>query len=186
MQKAIKITSALNILNVEPGVSQSEIQESANRLLEEYSQDNLTCFYLREIVTKALDSLAGYSGFRPSDYKKEERLLDKYNQALKEVERLELSVELCGSWIWLTSDFKSKAISSSLRSAGFKYQSKKRTFFFCPDYPKTRSRGSFSRDDIRNAYGAWSTQNSWQDIEVELDEEDDELPGEEVIEDEEE
>jgi hypothetical protein len=77
------------------------------------------------------------------------------NEALRIVIMLEgLTIEICGAWVWLSgATFKHKA---AIKSAGFKYGSKKKRWYFRPDDWQSKSRGNYSMDDIRGKYGSVS------------------------------
>ena len=77
-------------------------------------------------------------------------------QALKAIEGLKLTVELCGSWLWI---FKAEAVhATALQAANFKWSYRKGAWYFCPD-KNTRPLSSNKRppipiEKVREKYGS--------------------------------
>ena len=77
-------------------------------------------------------------------------------QALKAIEGLKLTVELCGSWLWI---FKAEAVhAAALQAANFKWSYQKGAWYFCPD-KNTRPLSSNKRppipiEKVREKYGS--------------------------------
>ena len=63
-----------------------------------------------------------------------------------------LTVEIAGDWIWLTGDTKSH--KDIIKAAGFKWARKKVAWYFRPDDYKSKSKGGFSMDEIRDKHNA--------------------------------
>lgn len=76
--------------------------------------------------------------------------------ALKAIEGLKLTVELCGSWLWI---FKAEAVqAAALQAANFKWSYRKGAWYFCPD-KNTRPLSSNKRppipiEKVREKYGS--------------------------------
>lgn len=64
-----------------------------------------------------------------------------------------ITVELCGSWLWISGD--TKAVKEELKAAGCRWASKKAKWYWHPveEKPKSR-RGSASMEQIRSRYGS--------------------------------
>jgi len=80
-----------------------------------------------------------------------ESLGDELNAALNAVIGLGLTIEICGSWIWVSGD--TKPHREVLKSAGYRFAPKKVMWSFCGG-ERTTSRGKFSMDDIRSRHGS--------------------------------
>ncbi len=80
-----------------------------------------------------------------------DQLSDLLRQKIQEVIHLEgITVELCGSWIWITGD--TRPVKEKLRAAEYFWASKKQAWYFkgC----ESRGNGKFSLDNIRSLYGS--------------------------------
>lgn len=76
---------------------------------------------------------------------------DELNNALNAIIHLGLTIEICGSWIWVSGD--TKPHKEILKEAGYKFAPKKVMWSFCGG-ERTSSRGKFSMDDIRLRHGS--------------------------------
>ncbi len=63
-----------------------------------------------------------------------------------------IEVELCGNWIWVTGDTKS--VKSILKESKFRWEFKKKAWYWRPEGYKRYHRSSFSLNDIRSRYGS--------------------------------
>ncbi|MCT7487231.1 hypothetical protein N5T98_11855 [Aliarcobacter cryaerophilus] len=61
-----------------------------------------------------------------------------------------ITIELVGSWIWLSGD--TKEIKDKLKELGFKWASKKKMWFY--GEMKGKSHGEKSLDEIKDKYGS--------------------------------
>jgi hypothetical protein len=61
-----------------------------------------------------------------------------------------ITIELVGSWIWLSGD--TKEIKEKLKELGFKWASKKKMWYY--GEMKGKSHGEKSLDEIKNKYGS--------------------------------
>ena len=76
----------------------------------------------------------------------------KYAQIINELLKYPVTVDLVGSWLWVTGD--TFTIKYLLKSYGFKWASKKRAWYLGDT--ATRSRGKKSLDEIKDIYGCTS------------------------------
>lgn len=61
-----------------------------------------------------------------------------------------ITIELVGSWIWLSGD--TKEVKDKLKELGFKWASKKKMWYY--GEMKGKSHGEKSLDDIKDKYGS--------------------------------
>jgi len=65
-----------------------------------------------------------------------------------------IDVELCGSWIWVSGN--TKPVKEELKALGFKWSSKKKTWYFHKEPYVKRGKKQYSMNDIRNMWGSTS------------------------------
>ena len=63
-----------------------------------------------------------------------------------------VSVELCGSWLWVTGD--TRANKDALKAAGCKWASKKMMWYWHPGEYQRHGKKPMSMDYIRTKYGS--------------------------------
>lgn len=71
--------------------------------------------------------------------------------AVESILPLQLSVEVCGNWVWVSGD--TKPHKDALKAAGFKWAPKKANWFFKPSSCKKYFRGNTPMDEIRVKHG---------------------------------
>jgi len=67
---------------------------------------------------------------------------------------LDLGLELCGSWLWISGD--TKAYKDILKEHKCRWAPKKKLWYYRPADFKSRGRGKYSMDDIRASHGSQS------------------------------
>ena len=67
-----------------------------------------------------------------------------------------LTVEVCGSWLWVGGNTKEHA--GELKAMGMRWAPKKRMWYKSPNGWRRKSRGQFSMDEIRDRYGSQTFQ----------------------------
>ena len=75
--------------------------------------------------------------------------LDRFREVLEKVLQLDVTVEICGSWLWVFGGFSCKDI---LKEIGFFWCSGKKAWAWS-DEPK-KSKHKMTLDEIRDAYGS--------------------------------
>jgi len=73
------------------------------------------------------------------------------NEAINAIIHLDLTLEICGAWVWVRGD--TKTYKTQLKEAGYKWAPKKKSWYFRPADYKSRSRGKYSMDEIREKFG---------------------------------
>jgi hypothetical protein len=71
--------------------------------------------------------------------------------AVQSILPLNLAVEVCGNWVWVSGD--TKPHKDALKAAGFKWAPKKANWFFKPSSCKKYFRGTTPMDEIRVKHG---------------------------------
>ena len=67
---------------------------------------------------------------------------------------LNLELELCGSWLWISGDTRTN--KDAIKDLGCKWAPKKKLWYYRPADYKSRGRGKMSMDDIRATHGSQS------------------------------
>lgn len=74
----------------------------------------------------------------------------KFYDIISKIVHLPIEIEICGSWIWLNNTDKSQ--KEIFKELGFRWAFKKKSWYYSET--KSRSRGKYSMDDIRNKFGS--------------------------------
>lgn len=78
---------------------------------------------------------------------------EAYREVVIKVIKLKgVTVELCGSWIWLSGN--TKEYKDEIKAAGFYWAAKKKMWYWRPEVFKSFNRKPRSMDYIRNKYGS--------------------------------
>ena len=118
---------------------------------------------MMKLVNVAYESLGDILKGSPFDnsikFEKEgtENYGDKINDALNAIITFGLTIEICGSWIWVSGD--TKPYKDILKESGFKWAPIKKMWHFRPDEYKSFNRGKWNMDKIRNKYGSSDVKN---------------------------
>ena len=152
----MKITDAANLLELSGNVTSSDIKKAYRAAALKYHPDkNPAGAEMMKIINAAFDVLKDFSGDIPVDGEQDnqQNYSEALNAALNAIFDLEgLTLEICGAWLWVTGEtFKHKLV---LKETGFKFASKKKSWYFRPENWKSASRGSFSMEEIRDTYGS--------------------------------
>lgn len=154
---------ALKILDLPMQCTYEDIKKAYRIACSKYHPDrNPAGLEMMKLVNSAYQSLSDYvadgvSG--DSDFLNEETLGDELNAALNAVIGLGLTIEICGSWIWVSGD--TKPHKDILKASGYRWAPKKLMWSFCGG-ERTSSRGKFSMDDIRSRHGSVSVKSKTQ------------------------
>jgi len=79
------------------------------------------------------------------------------NNAINAIINLGLTIEICGSWIWVSGN--TKPHKETLKAAGFNWNSKKVKWSFRPAGYKSQNKGKWSMEQIRDTYGSTEVKN---------------------------
>jgi len=148
----MNIYDAAKMLGLDGEITPPETKKRYFTLLKEYHPDiNPAGLEMTKMINEAFEALKDYEG----NMKKPENSAnygEEINAALNAVIDLAgLDIEICGSWVWVTGDTRTHR--AVLKAAGFKYASKKKSWYFRPAGARTFSKGKLSLDEIRSKYG---------------------------------
>ncbi len=73
-------------------------------------------------------------------------------EVIKKVSDLNLTIEICGNWVWLHGD--TRPHKDILKTSGFKWAPKKKLWYWRPAEYRSFSRGKFSMNEIREKHGS--------------------------------
>jgi len=162
----ISHSDALKIFGLPSNVSFDQIKRAYRVACSKFHPDkNPAGTEMMKMVNLAWAAIQDYvqgsilseDGFEAGEYG------DELNAALNAIIGLGLDIEICGSWIWVSGD--TRPHRETLKGAGFKWAPKKMMWNFRPAGWKSRSKGSYSMDDIREKHGSVSVkQKSYQRI----------------------
>ena len=108
---------------------------------------------MMKLINNAFEELKDYSGTIPDYETQDTEYPEALNTALNAINGLAgLDIEICGAWVWVSGN--TKVHKETLKAVGFKYASKKKSWYFRPDDWTSRSRGNYSIDEIRGKYGS--------------------------------
>lgn len=82
---------------------------------------------------------------------------DSFKDMILELSKLDLIIEICGSWLWLHGD--TKPIKEDLKALGCHWAAKKKLWYWASG-PKKSRRGNFTMSEIRAKYGSYTVDNN--------------------------
>lgn len=151
---------ALKVLGLQGSTDFAGIKLAYRQACSKYHPDrNPAGLEMMKLINAAYQALSDYeAGMVKDDVASEEvNLSDELNAALNAVIGLGLTIEICGSWIWVSGD--TKPHREVLKASGYRWAPKKLMWSFCGG-ERTTSRGKFSMDDIRSKHGSVSVKGS--------------------------
>ena len=148
---------AIKVLNLNSPITAESIKAAYRDASKKYHPDiNPAGIEMMKAVNAAYDILKDLISFEDLngveagsvDYGEE------LNAALNAIMNCEgLEIEICGSWVWVTGTTMDH--KETLKAAGYKWASKKKSWYFRPaDYKANKKREFYSMDKIRNNYGS--------------------------------
>lgn len=153
----MKIEDAANILGLTGSITETDIKAAYRKQAMKYHPDrNPAGAEMMKIINAAFDALKDFNG-DISDGETEQAAAQDYpeavNNALNVIMGLKgLDIEICGAWVWVSGDtYQHKGV---LKEAGFKFASKKKSWYFRPEDWSSASRGNYTMEDIRDKYGS--------------------------------
>lgn len=89
----------------------------------------------------------------PSTRHKRTETHDMFITIINAIINLDLNIELCGVWLWISGDTKKYKVE--LKAAGCEWAPVKKVWYWRPEKFKSRtSRGKSTMGDIRNKFGS--------------------------------
>ena len=148
---------AIKVLNLEDPITKESIKTAYREASKKYHPDvNPAGIEMMKAVNSAYDVLKDMEMFENLHGVSEEAVDygEELNNALNAIYTCGgLHIEICGSWVWVTG--RTKDYKDILKSAGFKWASKKKSWYFRPASEGARKkRGTYSMEKIRDTYGS--------------------------------
>lgn len=153
----MKLQDALNLLGLFGDVSFEDCQKAYRRACMKYHPDrNAAGHEMMQAINAAWKTLQAWD-FQREPVTVKESTNNGYGDALMDalnavIHLPDISIEVCGSWIWISGN--TKPVKDALKTAGFKWASKKYMWYFRPPEYRSKSRGKWSMDKIRANYGS--------------------------------
>jgi len=146
---------ALSVLGLARSVTFAEIKQAYRKATSHYHPDrNPAGLEMMKIINAAYTALSDYD--YPTTPIEEESTLDNLGEelsaALNAIINLGLTIEICGTWIWVSGD--TKPHKDIIKAAGYRWAPKKLMWHWRPSDYKSKSRGKYSIDDIRARHGS--------------------------------
>lgn len=155
----MNIKDALSILGCSAAATQAIIKTAYRKACTQYHPDrNPAGLEMMKAVNVAYNFLhdLGYNGQeRPIDEEVNCDFGAALNAAINAVIGLAgITIEVCGAWVWLTGD--TRAHKDAIKAAGYWWACKKSAWYFRPPDHKSRNKGDWDLEKIRDTYGSAS------------------------------
>jgi len=147
----MNIQEALSILGVEAGEANPEtIKLAYKRAAQKYHPDrNPSGEHMMKLINVAYELVKNFEG----KVEENKDFGDAINNALNAIFDFGLTIEVCGSWVWVTGN--TKPHKDELKAAGFFWSAKKSSWYFRPANRKGRFKAaSWSMEEIRTKFGS--------------------------------
>jgi hypothetical protein len=153
----MNIKDALSILGCSASANQEAIKTAYRKACIKYHPDrNPAGLEMMKAVNVAFQFLhdLDYNGTdRPIDEEVNSDFGEALNAAINAVIGLAgINIEVCGAWVWLTGD--TKAHKDAIKAAGYWWACKKSAWYFRPSDHKSRNKGDWDLEKIRDTYGS--------------------------------
>ncbi len=135
----------------------TELKSTYRKLAMKFHPDRGGCIEEMKVLNNEYDELFDILKNNYNSNVKEDRqtteMNEDYRTIIEAIINLEgLEIEICGNWIWLTGNTKDH--KEILKGLGFKWASKKKSWYWRADEYKSYGRKSTSMADIRSKYGS--------------------------------
>lgn len=151
------IKDALSILGITGDYTPDTVKQAYRQACKKYHPDrNPAGLEMMKLVNQAYETLKNETGTQDTSETVNQDDVSSYGEdifnALSKIMHLGLDIEICGAWVWLHGD--TKPHRELLKEAGFKWAPKKKLWYYRPADYKSRGRGKFSMDEIRERHGS--------------------------------
>lgn len=158
----MNIKDALSILGLSAAADQEAIKTAYRKACLKYHPDrNPAGLEMMKAVNVAYRFLLDvvYNGSeRPIDEQVNSDFGDMLNDAINAVIGLDgINIEVCGAWVWLTGDTRQH--KDAIKATGYWWACKKSAWYFRPPDHKSRNKGDWDLEKIRDTYGSTSVNN---------------------------
>ena len=150
----INVYEALKLLGLSEGhITPEDVKTAYRKAAFKYHPDrNPAGHQMMQMINEAYESAKNFTGDFKAD-QSTENYDEKINDALNAIWGLNLIVEICGTWIWVTGNTKNH--KDALKVAGFKWSPKKGSWYFRAEENKRRFYNkTHSMEEIRSKYGS--------------------------------
>lgn len=150
----MKTNEALKLLGLSEGhVTPEDIKTAYRKAAFKFHPDrNPAGLKMMQMINAAYDLVKDFSGDCTSSA---EAFCEKINDAFMAIINLDLNIEICGTWIWVTGDTKTH--KEILKAAGYKWSHPKTAWYFRAEEHKSPwYNKSHTLDEIRVKYGTQS------------------------------
>ena len=157
------LNEAFSVLGLTGLVSQKDIKLAYKRKAQKYHPDkNPAGVELMKMINVAYEQVKALDNV---DIAENDDLIasypDELSEAINAIITLNLCIEICGLWVWVSGD--TKPHKEALKAAGFRWASKKKVWYYRPDKASRRffkkSNDEWSIDKIRETYGSSTARN---------------------------
>ena len=157
----MNIKDALSILGLSATADPTEIKTAYRKACIKYHPDrNPAGLEMMKAVNVAYQLLTEtcYNGSeRPINDEVNTCFGDELNAAINAVINLTgINIEICGAWVWLTGN--TREYKNVIKAAGFWWAKKKAAWYYRPADYKSRNRGKWDLEKIRDTYGSTNVQ----------------------------
>jgi curved DNA-binding protein CbpA len=147
---------ALQLLGLSGIVSNKEIKTAYRRKAQQFHPDkNPAGTEMMKLFNVAYDIVRDLDNVDVRDNAVMANYPEVLEAALNAVLNLDLTVEVCGLWIWVSGD--TKPHKEALKSAGYLWSPKKLMWYFRPNTAKRRyfmkTGGAWTHQKIKDMYG---------------------------------
>ncbi|WP_195604443.1 J domain-containing protein [Clostridium tyrobutyricum] len=87
---------------------------------------------------------------------------DGFKEVINKIINLNVKIEICGSWIWVSGD--TKPYRKELKSAGLWWANKKKMWYWHSKEDRKKRRSNMSMQEIREKYGTKTVNNTMKVI----------------------
>jgi len=149
----MKHQDALNTLGLPQRTTFEEIKSAYRKACKHYHPDiNPAGEEMMKVINNAFEALQNYQYSEETDHEEELEYGTRLNKALNAILHMGLSLEVCGAWIWVTGNTFSH--KDKLKEHGFKFAPQKKAWYFRPNKYRSKSRGNWSLEEIREKHGS--------------------------------
>lgn len=149
----MNINDAAKILDIEGELTRAIIKAAYRKAAAKYHPDhNAGGLEMMKAVNQARDILMANIGKHADKAESEQKYGEELMRVINACAGVGLTMELCGSWLWITGD--TKPFKDMLKQHGCRWAPKKKSWYFRPDDWKSSARGRMTMDQIREKHGS--------------------------------
>lgn len=148
---------ACKVLGLQGHVTADDIKLAYRKACAKYHPDrNPAGLETMQMVNLAYEALQGFEGDTNNTSATQADYGQAVNDALNSIIDLGLTIEICGTWVWISGDTKPHV--EAFKTAGFKWAPNKKMWYFRPAEHRSFNRKPWGMDAIRSTYGSTNIQ----------------------------